>query len=73
MTSDGLRAATDKMREAEVPDLAIRVFADYHEQLRRGVAGTIPEDSIEPLVDVPHLDVVHNREHGVWAAWAHSV
>ncbi|MFQ6173417.1 UTP--glucose-1-phosphate uridylyltransferase [Oryzobacter sp. R7] len=73
MTSDGLRAATDKMREAGVPDLAIRVFAGYHEQLRRGVAGTIPEDSIEPLVDVTHLDDVRPDEAAVAEALSHTV
>ena len=44
MTSDGLRAATTKMREAGVPELAISVFAAYHRQLRSEVTGTIPEE-----------------------------
>ena len=34
MTIDGLRAATDKMREAGVPELAVSVFSRFHEQLR---------------------------------------
>lgn len=73
MTSDGLRAATDKMREAGVPELAIRVFAEYHEQLQRSVTGTIPEDSIEPLVDVPRLDDVRPDDAAVADALAHTV
>ena len=33
MTSDGLKAATAKMREAGVPDLAVSVFARFDDQL----------------------------------------
>lgn len=37
---------------------AITVFADYWQQLADGAQGTIPEDSIEPLVDVPELAAI---------------
>lgn len=73
MTTDGLRAATDKMRAAGVADLAVAVFADYHRQLREDVSGTIPEDTIEPLVEVPHLDDVRPDEEAVAAALAQTV
>lgn len=73
MTSDGLRAATTKMREAGVPELAISVFADYHQQLRSAVTGTIPEDTIEPLREVAHLDDVRPDEAAVASALAHTV
>jgi UTP--glucose-1-phosphate uridylyltransferase len=55
MTTDALRAATDKMRAAGVPELAVSVFSRFHEQLRSNATGTIPEDTIDPLTDVPHL------------------
>ena len=58
MTTDGLRAATDKMREAGVSELAVSVFSRFHEQLRAEASGIIPEASIDPLDDVPHLDDV---------------
>jgi len=74
MTSDeGLRAATTKMRDAGVPELAISVFGRYHDQLRSSVTGTIPEDSIEPLREVAHLDDVRPDDAAVAAALAHTV
>ena len=53
MTTDGLRAATDKMREAGVPELAVSVFS----QLPRAapVAGDrapSPRTRIDPLTEV---------------------
>ncbi|HET6969393.1 MAG TPA: UTP--glucose-1-phosphate uridylyltransferase [Ornithinibacter sp.] len=73
MTSDGLRAATTRMREAGVPELAIAVFGRYHQQLRSAVTGTIPEDTIEPLREVAHLDDVRPGETAVASALAHTV
>lgn len=37
---------------------AITVFADYWQQLADGAQGTIPEDTIEPLVEVPELAAI---------------
>lgn len=37
---------------------AITVFADYWQQLAEGAQGTIPEETIEPLVDVPELAAI---------------
>ncbi|WP_377644578.1 UTP--glucose-1-phosphate uridylyltransferase [Oryzobacter terrae] len=73
MTTDGLRAATEKMRDAGVPELAVRVFAAYHEQLQEHVAGTIPEDSIDPLTEVPHLDDVRPDDAAVAKALGRTV
>jgi UTP--glucose-1-phosphate uridylyltransferase len=72
MTSDGLNAATAKMREAGVPDLAVQVFTHYHQQLQEQVAGTIPEDTIDPLVEVPHLDDVRPDDAAVAEALART-
>lgn len=55
MGEAGLEAAQDKMRSAGVPDAAIAVFTHYYGQLESGATGLIPEDTIEPLVDLPHL------------------
>src|SRR5680860_959183 len=49
MTSKGLRQASEKMRAADVDDLAIQVFAHYYRQIEHGETGMIAEDSIEPL------------------------
>ncbi|KRE61978.1 UTP--glucose-1-phosphate uridylyltransferase [Nostocoides sp. Soil756] len=73
MTSDALHAATDTMREAGVDELAIRVFADFHRQLSEHVTGTIPEDTINPLTDVPALADAHPDDGAVAAALARTV
>ncbi|QIM21750.1 UTP--glucose-1-phosphate uridylyltransferase [Phycicoccus sp. HDW14] len=73
MTSDALRAATDRMREAGVDDLAIRVFAHFHDQLAADVTGTIPEDTVEPLTDPPSLDDVRPPEDAVREALGRTV
>src|SRR5512139_977262 len=73
MTTDGLSAATEKMRAAGVPELAVAVFSRFHEQLRSSVSGTIPEDTIEPLTRVQHLDDVRPDEAAVAEALAHTV
>lgn len=54
MQSEGLAAAVDKMRAAQVDEVAIRTFAHYYGELERGATGMIPEESIEP-VDIPRL------------------
>lgn len=51
------------MREAGVGDAAMAVFANYHAQVQSGHTGTIPEDSIEPLTEVPELgDITASTE-----------
>ena len=56
MTSDGLQASIEKMREAEVGQAAIDTFAHYYEQLREGASGMLPESEIEPVGELPTLD-----------------
>ncbi len=73
MTSDALRAATDRMREAGVDALAIRVFADFHDQLAAHATGTIPESAVAPLPDPPTLDDVRPDDHAVGEALARTV
>lgn len=62
MTSEALRAATAKMRDAGVDDLAIRVFAGFHDQLAAQATGTIPENTIEPLGEVASLTQVRTSD-----------
>src|SRR4051812_30864818 len=56
MSDEGLRASVEKMRDEGVPEPAIRAFAHYYRQLEAGETGLMPEDSIEPVTDVPALD-----------------
>ena len=58
MTSDGERAATTRMREAGVPELAVSVFRRFHGMLRSQATGTVHEADVDPLTDVEHLDRV---------------
>ncbi|MDA0182870.1 UTP--glucose-1-phosphate uridylyltransferase [Solirubrobacter phytolaccae] len=56
MSEEGLRAAVQKMREEGVADAAINAFEHYYRQLEAGETGLLPEGSIEPVSDLPHLD-----------------
>lgn len=56
MSDEGLRAAVQKMREEGVADAAINAFEHYYRQLEAGETGLMPEDSIEPVTELPHLD-----------------
>jgi len=49
MSDDGLRQAREKMAEAGVDPVAIRVFAHYYRLVEHGETGMIPESTIEPL------------------------
>ena len=49
-------AATDKMREEGLPEIAVDTFAHYEELLRQGDQGTLPEAEIEPLTEVPSTE-----------------
>ena len=55
MSDQGLARAQDKMRRADVAGSAIEVFSHYYRELERGATGLIGEDTIEPLLDPPHL------------------
>lgn len=73
MTSEALRAATARMRKAGVDELAVRVFARYHEQLADDVTGTIPESSVDPLPDPPSLEDLDLTPEAVREALAGTV
>lgn len=49
MSEQGLAAAREKMRKADIDPVAIDVFAHYYRLLERGETGMIPEDTIDPL------------------------
>src|ERR1043165_8676080 len=56
MSDEGLRAAVEKMREEGVADEAVHAFEHYYRQLEGGETGLVPEDSIEPVGELPALD-----------------
>ncbi|GAB4462442.1 MAG: UTP--glucose-1-phosphate uridylyltransferase [Anaerolineae bacterium] len=45
-----------KMRAEKLPDIAIRTFEHYYNQLVTGSTGLIPEESIEPVDSLPNAD-----------------
>ena len=51
-----MSAATEKMEQEGLPQIAIDTFAHYEELLRSGDQGTLPESELEPLTDVPSID-----------------
>ena len=51
--TDGLTAAIEKMRAEGLGDAAVETFRHYYELLRAGEGGMLPEDSLEPVDDVP--------------------
>jgi len=53
VTEDGLRESTEKMRRDGVDETAIATFADFYERLVAGERGTVAEDELEPVGDVP--------------------
>jgi UTP--glucose-1-phosphate uridylyltransferase len=56
VSDEGLRASIEKMRAEGVADVAIRAFEHYYHQLEAGETGLMPEDSIDPVTEVPRLD-----------------
>jgi len=48
-----VNVATDKMRQEGLPEIAVDTFAHYERLLREGEQGTLPEEELEPLDDVP--------------------
>jgi UTP--glucose-1-phosphate uridylyltransferase len=57
-----MSAATDKMRQEGLPEIAIDTFAHYEELLREGDQGTMPEDELEPLTEVQGLDALPDAD-----------
>ncbi|WP_338750200.1 UTP--glucose-1-phosphate uridylyltransferase [Janibacter alittae] len=58
MRVEGRDEAVRRMTERGIDARAIAVFEDYWQQLAEGAQGTIPESTIEPLVDVPELAAI---------------
>jgi UTP--glucose-1-phosphate uridylyltransferase len=56
MSSEGLQAAEQKMRDAGHSDEAIRAFESAYKRLEAGESGMMPTDELEPATDVPSLD-----------------
>ncbi|MFY9263287.1 MAG: UTP--glucose-1-phosphate uridylyltransferase [Actinomycetaceae bacterium] len=56
MTSPGLTAALEKMEAAKIRPAAIKSFTHSYRELAAGSTGIVPEDTIDPVDNIPHLD-----------------
>jgi UTP--glucose-1-phosphate uridylyltransferase len=63
-SSDGLKAAEAKMREAGQPDEAIRSFASAYERLVGGESAMLPSAELEPAGDVDRLEQLPDADVG---------
>lgn len=64
-SGSGFAAVAEKMQVAGMPELAIRTFRHYYDQLLQGHSGLLGEDRIGPVRDAPRLqDLAGSREHG---------
>ena len=73
MSDDGLRACIEKMRDQGVADAAIRAFEHYYRQLEAGETGLMPEDSIEPVTELPDLDELPHDAEAERDALRHAI
>ncbi|WP_026163677.1 UTP--glucose-1-phosphate uridylyltransferase [Kribbella catacumbae] len=73
MSEAGLQQAQEKMRAAGAADVAIKVFSHYYRLLESGQQGTIREDDIEPVGELPHLEHLDADEESRRAALAETV
>jgi UTP--glucose-1-phosphate uridylyltransferase len=73
MSEDGLRAGVEKMRAEGVAEPAIRAFEHYYRQLEAGETGLMPEESIEPVADVPSLDELPQDPEAERDALRHAI
>jgi len=73
MSAEGLAAAQSRMREAQVPAVAIDVFSHYYALLESGETGVMAESGLEPLRDPPHIDHLHVDEQSAREALAATV
>jgi len=62
-----------RMREQEIPPLAIEAFRRLYNRLRVGEAGAIREEDIEPVEQVPGLDELASYEKRGEAVLSRSV
>jgi UTP--glucose-1-phosphate uridylyltransferase len=62
MSTEGLRAAEEKMRAAGVPDAAVKTFRHYYTQLVEGESGLLGDDDLRGLEHVPSYDALSQQE-----------
>jgi UTP--glucose-1-phosphate uridylyltransferase len=64
MSTAGLEACIQKMRDAAVAGVAIDTFAELYRRLAAGETGLIAEDEIEPVESVPDAEALADADAG---------
>lgn len=54
--SEGVALIETKMRSAGISEVAIKAFLYQYQKLLRNDTGLIPEEAIEPIAQLPHLE-----------------
>ncbi len=73
MSAQGLNEAVTRMRDRGVDARAIAVFTDYYRQLEEDATGFLPEDTIDPLGEVPRLSELATSQDARREALARTV
>src|SRR3954454_18646866 len=73
MSAAVLRASVEKMGSEGVAGPAIRAFEHYYRQLEAGETGLLPEESIEPVSDLPSLEDLPEDADAEREALQHAV
>lgn len=72
MSDEGLQAAVEAMRVDGAGADAIEVFAHFYRDLEAGATGMIPEDTIEPVPELPQLADLQVDAEVAREAFAHT-
>src|SRR5258707_4342088 len=54
--SEGVALIETKIRSAGISEVAIKAFLYQYQKLLRNDTGLIPEEAIEPIAQLPHLE-----------------
>lgn len=73
MSDAGRTSARTKLQEDGASEATIATFLHHYDALAGGATGMIPEETIEPLTDLPQLDNLHIAEDEAREALAATV
>ncbi|MFT5233465.1 MAG: UTP--glucose-1-phosphate uridylyltransferase [Candidatus Krumholzibacteriia bacterium] len=62
MSAPNFDAVADRMRSADLPDIVIRTFEHYYQQLASGETGLIAESDLEPVTSLPGVEDITDEQ-----------
>lgn len=69
----GLDAGVEKMRNAGMPEAALRAFTYHYQQLLDGDARLLPQSRLEPAHTIPSLGELPCDEDSAWELIEHTI